>query len=278
MRIFHFLTFILLTCLISCSDSENSGLNIQNSSGEYIYRTHNEFSFNVPPPEIHQPEAYPWEKKQVGNFPKITKDFFRCKGSHLNPPRIIDEKGQALRHYDCGGSEKHSLPLRDQKEFIYPILMDLVNYIQIKTGKKVIITAGHRCPEHNTYNDPSPANQYSKHMMGAEVSFYVQGLEEKAETLPPLIQTYYSEAAKYKDLKDRKNYTEFQRYDKESDVVTPPWFNKEIFIKLYKKKEGRNFDNRHPYAYISIQVRFDAELQEKVTYSWDKAFRNYLRR
>ena len=31
---------------------------------------------------------------------------------------------------------------------------------------------------------------------------------------------------------------------------TIPWFNKEIFIKLYRKSEGRDGDNRHPYPYL----------------------------
>ena len=62
-----------------------------------------------------------------------------------------------------------------------------------------------------------------------------------------------------------------------SDVAIKPWYNREIFIKLYQKNEGRNFDNRHPYPYISVQVRYDYDAQKKVTYSWDKAFRNYMR-
>jgi hypothetical protein len=63
----------------------------------------------------------------------------------------------------------------------------------------------------------------------------------------------------------------------ESDVSTPPWYNKEILIKLYLKNEGRDFDNRHPYPYVSIQVRFDRELNEKVVCSWQKAFNGYKR-
>ena len=66
--------------------------------------------------------------------------------------------------------------------------------------------------------------------------------------------------------------------NQDTGILTAPWYNKEIFIKLYKKKEGRNFDNRHPYPYISIQVRFDTELNERVIYSWDKAYKNYLRK
>lgn len=261
----------------SCSNSENPQLTSQNQfqKGEYIYRTHHEHPFQVSVPEKRKLEPYPWERGQSGKNPKITKEYFRCKGSNLNPVHTEQQKTELVRYFDCGGSEKHSLPLRDNKEFIYPILIDLVNYIQTKTQKRLVITSGHRCPEHNTYVDSSVSNQTSKHMVGAEVSFYVQGLEDQPETLIKLIQEYYKTTPKYKDLKE---YQEFQRYEKgDSNVSTQPWYNKEIFVKLFRKKEGRNFDNRHPYPYISVQVRFDMATQQKVMYSWDEAYHNYLR-
>jgi len=272
-------SFVLISLCTGCSSSEESDSSLlrhQNQKGEYIYRVHNEYLFNPPPPEKVVLEPYPWEKSTIGNYPKITKEFFCCKGSNLNPVRVVQQNGEIIRYYDCSGAEKHSLPLRDKKEFVYPILIDLLNHIQAKTEKKVVITSGHRCPEHNTYVDPSPENQHSKHMIGAEVSFYVQGLENRPEEIVKHIQEYYRNNLKYKD---QKEYVEFQRYEKEdTNVTTLPWYNKEIFIKLFKKKEGRSFDNRHPYPYISIQVRYDMELQEKVIYTWDKATRNYLRR
>jgi hypothetical protein len=272
--LFLLIAFLFTSC--SSSDEEAEVLRKLNQKGEFIYRKHNEHLFNPPLAERVTPEAYPWEKGFTGTFPKITKEFFRCKGSHLNPVRIVQQKEEIARFYDCGGSEKHSLPLRDNKEFIHPILIDLLNYIQAKTNKRVVITSGHRCPEHNTYVDPSPENQFSKHMVGAEVSFYVQGLEERPESIVKLIQDYYQKTAKYKDKKD---FQEFSRYEKgDTNVSTLPWMNKEIFIKLFTKKEGRNFDNRHPYPYLSIQVRWDDIKKEKVIYTWDQANHNYLRR
>ncbi len=273
----RFLSILSLGVFTACSsssenpDAKNSRK--KNQKGEYVYRQHDEHLFNVPPPEKKHLDPYPWEKELVGKYPKITKEFFRCKGSQLNPPRIVSQNGETVRFYDCGGAEKHSLPLRNSKEFIYPILIDLMNYIQTRTAKRLVITCGHRCPDHNTYADPSTEAQQSKHMIGAEVSFYVQGLEDRPELLVKYIQDYYKEKHK-----GDKEYEEFQRYSKRDvNVATPPWYNKEVFVKLFTKKEGRNFDNRHPYSYISIQVRFDAELNEKVIYSWEKANRNYLR-
>jgi hypothetical protein len=265
------LLFLLVT---GCSPSENNSKKYGNQKGEYVYRKQEEVLF-IPSAEYIPPTNYFWNKEQIGHLPKISKEYFRCKGSSLNPFRIIQKEKEIERIYDCGGTQKHSLPLQDGKEFVYPILIDLLSYIQLKTEKRVVISCGHRCPEHHRYADPSIENQYSKHMIGAEVSFYVQGFENKPEQIIQWIQNFYKETARYQGQKD---YLEFKRYEKpDTNVSIQPWFNKEIFIKLFNKKEGRNFDNRHPYPYISIQVRHDRDLNEKVTYTWIKANRNYHR-
>lgn len=261
---------LLFLLFFSCSSEENNRL-----AGEFIYREEGEFHFRPEPSQPAGRDPYPWEEGKVGPFPKITKEYFRCKGSLLNPPKNELRHGERLTLTDCGGADKHSLPLRNNKEGVYPILIDLLNWIQSKTKKRVVITSGHRCPEHNTYVDPSPHNQTSKHMIGAEVSFYVQGLEDRPEALVKLVQDYYLQDPQ---TRQDKKYTEFKRYEKEdTDVSTPPWMNHEIFIKIFKKKEGRDFDNRHPYPYLSLQVRTDRDTGERVNYTWDKAYNNYLR-
>ena len=128
---------------------------------------------------------------------------------------------------------------------------------------------------HNSYADNTPYNQNSKHMIGAEVDFYVQGMETKPEEIIKILMGYYKEMSLYKG---EKQYLEFERLEVgKLNVSTPPWYNKEILIKLYKKNEGRDFDNRHPYSYISVQVRFDRERNEKVICDWQKAFNCYRR-
>ena len=275
--------WLMPLCLLlsACSSSEEATADASrrhNQQGEYIYRHHAEKLYSLSPLTKTAALLYPWEVGVSHHYPKITKEFFRCKGSPLNPVHSAQGKTAAaepLRHFDCGGTARHSLPLRKNKEFIYPILIDILNDIQLNTGKRVVITSGHRCPEHNVYSDPATSNQSSKHLIGAEVSFYVQGLENQPEKVIQLILNFYREKPKYKG---RKDYTEIKRYDKgDVNVAEQPWYNKEIFIKLFNKKEGRDFDNRHPYPYISMQVRFDEELQEKVIYTWDKANHNYLR-
>lgn len=268
----------LILCLLTlsgCSSSSSPSPSGNPLKGEYIFRKHDEALVQAEPMVPLKRAPYPWEEDHSSNYPKLTKDFFRCKGSSLNPAHLVTKEKEIARFYDCGGPQKHSLPLRDKKEFIYPILIDLLNYIQTKTGKRVVITCGHCCPEHNAYLDPSISNQASKHMLGAEVDFYVQGMEHQPDQIVNLIQAYYREQPKYRGLKD---FEEFKRFDKEAtNVSTLPWYNKEIFIKVYRKHEGRDGDNRHPYPYLSLQVRYDWDLDEKVSYSWDKAFRNFHR-
>ena len=274
LRLFVISFPLLAAC--SSNDPHPPPLKNNETKGEFIFRHHDEFRFVPEQPQKLAKEHYPWEIDEEMKLPKITKEYFRCKGSCNNPSRAVVNQKETIRIFDCGGVDTHSLPLRENKEFIYPILIDLLNFIQVKTEKRVVITSGHRCPEHNTYVDSSTANQYSKHMIGAEVSFYVQGYEEKPFAIIDLLQSYYKNHEKYKG---QKEYLEFSRYEKkDTDVSTPPWYNKEIFVKIYNKSEGRNFDNRHPYPYISLQVRYDAALKERVTYSWDKAHKNYLRK
>ncbi len=265
----------LVLSMMSCSSDQPKNTFKPCVKGEYIYRLQRESFYTLEPLQKIQPIPYPWEKEKSGHLANLTKAYFRCKGSSINPLRSVLLKGETVSYFDCGGAEKHSLPLKNEQEFIYPILINLLNFIQNQTGKRVIITSGHRCPEHNTYVDPSPSNQYSKHMIGAAVSFYVQDLEDTPEASIKLIQLYYKTYLEYKGLKE---FEEFQRYQKEdTDVTTQPWYNKEVFIKLYQKKEGRDFDNRHPYPYINLQVRYDRVLQERVSYTYEKAYRNYLR-
>lgn len=270
---------VLLLLLSACSgleQSEQENLRRFNAKGEFIYRNHNEYLYAIAPPEQRVRERYSWESSYIGKLPKITKEFFRCRGSELNPVHYdvqnVDNK-DPIR--DCGGIQKHSLPLRHDKEFIYPVLIDLLNYVQAKTGKKVVITCGHRCPAHNTYADPSNANRSSKHMIGAEVDFYVQGMEQQPEEIVKILVNFYRET---EGFRGKKEYEEFLRYDKlDTNSSIMPWYNKEILIKLLKKQEGRDFDNRHPYPYICIQVRQDRETGERINYSWPKAFNGYMR-
>ncbi len=255
--------FLLSGCL---GDKKYS----KDSVTEQIERKRNEKAIRVPDSILREEPYYPWKKKI-----EITKEYFACKGSSLNPPKIIVEGNKEFsRYYDCGGSLKHSLPIKEDSEHIYFVLIDILNYIQKLTKKPVIITSGHRCPTHNNYLDPSPKNSNSKHLIGAEVNFYVQGYEDVPEKIIECIFLYYKT---HPTLSTQKEYVTFERSQVPTNVITAPWYNKEIFVKLFKKEEGRNFDNRHAFAYISIQVRFDRLKNEKVFVTHEQAQR-YLRK
>ncbi len=267
--------FLCLIILFSCSSQKEDKIKKKNAKAEYIYR-HNDNSFApIVIPTRKDIENYPWEEGKVGNLSKISKEFFRCKGSLLNPDKYDETDPDDIKSYkDCEGSSKHSLPLMDNKEQIYPVMIDILNYIQRMTKKRVVVTCGHRCPTHNKYADNSKLNRTSKHMIGAEVDFYVQGYEERTLEIVELIFQFYKDKKQYKNNPEFINFT---NYENETDVSTLPWMNKEVFVKLYQKEEGRDFDNRHPYPYISIQVRYDRDKSERVVYSWGKANKGYSR-
>lgn len=275
MKSAYIIIFIMILTGCSCEDAQSKELRKHNLKGEYIYRFQNEHLFPLSEPQLAVKKFYPWDHRMGKKFPAITKEFFRCKGSSLNPPKIVQGEKESLRFYDCGGAQKHSLPLENNKEFIYPILIDILNYLQDTTGKRVVITSGHCCPDHNLYLDSSAQNQVNKHLLGAEVDFYIQGMEDQPAKVIDLILAYYKDKPRYKGMKD---FEEFKRYEKiDTNVSITPWYNKEVYIKLFNKTEGRDLDNRHPYPYISIQVRYDWESDSKVNYSWDQAFRSFHR-
>lgn len=266
--------FILMVFLISCSSedllSEDSK---ESSKAYYIARNPNEVRFKIEEPKQIKRDLYSWENLEGVHYPKITKEFFRCKGSSSNP--IQKDKKKNVMYPDCDGNSRHSLPLIGDKEAVYPILIDLLNFIQNQTKKKVVVTCGHRCPTHNIYADRSTLGRVSKHMIGAEVDFYVKGLEEKPEEVVEIIFQYYQQTSY---CRGDAGYQKFQRYTKaDAHTKIHPWYNKEIYMKLVGADEGRDFDNRHPYPYINIQVRFDRKANKKVSYSWEKANRGYIR-
>ncbi|MDE3046588.1 MAG: hypothetical protein KGJ02_08120 [Verrucomicrobiota bacterium] len=266
----------LISILCSCSGlerSEQEKLRRQNCKAEYIYRGPSDIFYPIGTPEHTARTPYPWETE--AHLPRITKEFFRCKGNPLNVS-LLDASNpeQPTPLADCD-STHHGLPIFSNKEGVYPVLPELLNYLQKKTGRRVIITCGHRCPVHNLYADPSKDNRASKHQIGAEVDFYIQGMEDQPLEVIGLLMQYYQEHPSFKSHKD---WTTFQRYDKaDAHTAVQPWFNKEIFIKLYQKEEGRDIDNHHPYPYLSIQVRFDRDKKEKVLFDYEKATKGYPR-
>lgn len=251
----------LLFFLILLSSCQTKQIPIRK---EKIYRKENDTYYKPEAPIAKDNPCYPWQEKNIGGYRRISKEFFRCKGSSLNPP-VEMKIGESTSYInDCSGN--HSLPLKEGQEFVYSSLLTLLNYLQKTLEKQVIITTGHRCMQHNQYADMRSYNWSSKHTVGAEVDFYVQGLEDQPMKVIETLMQYY---------KDQPEYKNFTRHVKKNiDVRTEPWINKEIFIKLYEADEGRDHDNLHPYPYISIQLRCD---ENKTKIIFDKKQAEQLR-
>jgi hypothetical protein len=258
------LVFILL--LMGCSGlekSEKEKIKKKNSTFQPILRNHQEKTELQLDTTLVFRDKYPWEKELVGRLHPITKEYFRCKGSSLNPPIqvALEDKATTIVR-DCGGLDKHSLPIKEQKEFIYPALIEILNEIQKKLLSKVIITCGHRCPEHNRYADQAKLVETSKHQIGAEVDFYVEGYENRPQEVIQVIKQFYLDQPRYQNLK------EFQLF---SSLGKNRFENKEIKFFLNEKHERRDLDNRHPYPYITIELKYDFDQKKKIEYSWKEA-------
>ncbi len=231
---------ILLICILSTFVLH--GALIERQQGEILF----------PPVQTVErpPPQYPWRAELERTHPRITKEHFRCRGNRARTVKIAEtEDGSKVYLEDCGGITDHSLPLRNGEEYIYEALIEVLNKVQDTTGKRVIVTSGHRCPLHNTYVDHSVKNSKSKHQFGAAVTFYVEGMENQPqEVLKRILQ-------EYPDLAQ----------------TDEGWGNKELALRIYWSHEGRDGDNGHPYPYLSVQLRFDRTTGQRVEYSWKNA-------
>src|SRR3989338_2368335 len=118
--------FVLMALMTGCSpmeESEKDKLRRVNEVAENVYRLDGEHFFQANEVTVAKRETYPWEPKSLTVDKKITKEYFRCRGSAQNGCKsLIDSLGDKAQMIDCGGMEKHGLPYRDEGEFIYPAL------------------------------------------------------------------------------------------------------------------------------------------------------------
>jgi len=189
MTSFMTLRLLLLFLLLSACNEQDKG---PSPSGAYLSLDGTEKLYPPPTPKLVKKDPYPWEERFLGSHPKITKEFFRCQGNRLNPPKIT-ERANKERYsvIDCEGGNKHGLPFIGNQEGVYPILLDILNFLQNETGCRLVITCGHSCPAHNEWALENKEDMASKHMIGAEVDFYLEGMEERPKEVVDLIKSYY---------------------------------------------------------------------------------------
>ena len=119
----HILLAFILSTLVGCSGlekSEEKKVRTQNLVIAPIQRQSDEILFPILPTYLKKRKPYPWEAKRIGKHLRITKEFFRCRGSVLSPPIQIHRQKDFIYHLDCGGIEMHGLPLKNREEYIYP--------------------------------------------------------------------------------------------------------------------------------------------------------------
>lgn len=256
-----YLTLAFLFLVFSCSTAdkrEQQQRMKNNKSVERIYRLSHEKMYEEKAFAGAKRAPYPWEN--VADFPKITINSLRCRGSGDHKIR----KRNGKEYQDCIGMKDHGLPYVDGAEFVYPVLVSLLNKIQNAWNKKVVVTSGHRCPKHNDYLNLGKS-RISKYMIGAKVDFYVEGMEnDSAAVIEKIIDLYKEES---------RSYSHFTKST--SEKGTPFWRNKEISISIQKDGEHKILDNKnHPV--ISISVRYNRAKNEHVYLDWKQAYQGFI--
>ncbi len=249
---------LLFLLLFSCSNTETrleKKRMKNNYSTEKIYRHSSEFAYKQEPCELVQKVPYPWENDTA--FPKITINSLRCRGSSNNP---LVKKLEKV-YEDCNGMHDHGLPYVDGDEFVYPVLITLLNKVQKAFEKKVVVTSGHRCPKHHTYMTLGES-KISKYMIGARVDFFIEGMERRPEEIIEKIKEFY---------KEDSVFVKSVQLD-----GTIAWTNKEVRLSVSKEGEHSIIDGKkHPV--VTIDVRYDREKKTPIQLDWNQAYTGYIR-
>jgi hypothetical protein len=256
------ISLILLTIFLngcSTADERNQARRMkENGSSERIYRLSNQKVYVESAMEIAVKEPYPWESGTA--FSKITVDRFRCQGSHDRKEKERDGK----IYKDCCGLADHGLPYGDNDEYVYPVMVSLLNKVQKAFNKKVVITAGHRCPAHQAYVTLGKS-KISRYMIGAKVDFYLEGMEQDALTVVEKLKSFYE---------DDKGFSEF--YEVRNKDGTRAWHNKEVIFTINTEGEHTVLLGKK-HAVVSIDVRYDRSKSEGIVLDWKRAYEGYIR-
>ncbi|MCZ6645829.1 MAG: D-Ala-D-Ala carboxypeptidase family metallohydrolase [SAR324 cluster bacterium] len=155
----------------------------------------------------------------------------RCTGLAVT---LAHQDGRKI-YRDCPRGARPTHPLA-------PKLKALVEKLRCALGDRVVITSGFRSRRHNLYSwayvqartpRANPVSRNSRHMVGKAVDFFVRGYA-------------------YGDLKRLE--TKLQQW---AGRLPAPLrgSSKAIWTHVYRKGEGRDPDNLHPYPYLHLQLR-----------------------
>ncbi len=189
-NIFNFVLLLLLFNFLNSSCSRKNP-----SITSKTYNIHKNFVPNdfVIPQELPQKKpSYQWEK-QHSPLPSFTKYSFRCTGTN--------QEENIPSYKKCLGTLQHGLPLYNGKEYIYPRLIDLLNFLQKENNEKISIIRGHLCPKVFALLDIKEQN--NKYLIGAIVK--ISSKINWEQNLPFLIKKFYEKKKEENPLQEINN-------------------------------------------------------------------------
>ena len=235
-----------------------------------IMRSNQDVEFPLLPPWENEERLYPWDQEQGTVFSTITKENFRCKGgTHHRLRKLVGANQQVHYIEDCQGGGEHPLPLQEGKEFIYPVLIDLLNHLQKALQARVVITSGHRCPQHQLYISPKCHQAHSKHLIGYAVDFIFDRKSLDVKKTLHAMQKFY--AKNNHGLEDIQFYTLHSDFSVQSHPIS--FGNQEIRVTFFPADTLIDGDNTHAEPFARIEVLYDRFRKQKVFCSWEKALR-----
>lgn len=238
--LYYLLLFALFNVLtVSCSDKKSATI----SKTYNIQKDFTPTSFILPYELPQKSPTYPWNTCHP-RFLSLTKYSFQCSGT--NPEADIP------LHQKCLGTLHHGLPLVNGKEYIYPRLIDLLNFLQKENKEKIIVIRGHICPKIFSLLDTQ--EQHEKYLIGAMVKVSSQINWEK--NLSPLVKKFYD-----------KKKEEDPLYEIENSPYAITFINQEFKFII------------HPSSLtniMEIEVLYDKEKDSPIKFT-EKDIQNYLR-
>lgn len=185
---------------------------------------------------------------------RINKYHFCCGGS-IEHPIYETDKGWFS---DCSGGQVHSLPLKDNEEWISPILITLLNDLQDHFETAAVVLCGHCCPIHYRYRIEKGQRAVRRHMMGAAVDFKLKK-KPAQQTIDYLVEraNWYSADP-------------LSPIDPTYSHSTKAWKNRHFKIHLLENYESDQT------AAIRIEVFHDPIIDETIRFQWDTTEQLYI--
>lgn len=202
--------------------------------------------------------TYPWEISLPCGIESITINDFRCKGSVSHKKKASKGRSTSVYIMDCN-SESHSLPLRGGKEYVFPVLIDMCNYVQQELKSCVKIAAGHRCDAHSRYQLASLRNVGSRHRACALVTLYVENCSDTPEKVVDSIASFLASDCYKRDNIFKTSCKYIHQGTKNARLTS-----KEFDVGIASQEALQDSEHLSAPYYITIKVLYDYEAKSSV--------------